>query len=113
MKRTALWLELAVVGSVVPWLFFFRYFRAEGFPGDFAGALFVNGAAGGFSADLLISSFVFWLFLFPEARRAGVARPWLYVTLNLGVGLSCALPAFLYARQRALDATTEARPVAA
>lgn len=63
-------------------------------------ALFVNGAAGGVSADLLVSSLVCWVFLLPEAQRAGVRRPWLYVVLNLAIGLSCALPLFFWARRR-------------
>jgi len=95
---------LAVIGAVVPWFFFFDFFRTEGPGGDFVGSLFVDGAAGGFSADLLISSIVFWIFLFVERRRTGVARPWLYVIVNLLIGLSCALPLFLWAREGRLAA---------
>jgi hypothetical protein len=91
------------VGAVVPWIFFIEFFRTAGPGADFIGALFVNGAAGGFSADLLISSFVFWLFAFAEARRTGMSSPWLYVVLNLLVGLSCALPLFLWSRSRRLE----------
>ena len=100
MTRSRLFLFLAVTGAVVPWLFFAGFLRAEGLAGDFVGALFANGAAGGFTADLLISSLTFWLFLFPEARRGGVRRPWIYVLLNLLIGLSCALPLFLWAREQ-------------
>ena len=56
----ALYLWLATLGAIVPYVFFFAHFRAEGFGlGSFVSALFVNGAAGGFSADILISSLVF------------------------------------------------------
>ena len=105
MSRSSLYLLLAIAGTVIPWLFFARFFAAEGPAGDFVGGLFVNGAAGGFSADLLISSLVFWVFLFPAARRAGVARPWLYVVVNLVIGLSSALPLFLWQRERAAGRT--------
>ena len=98
MSKRAIYLVLAIVGAVIPWFFFYGFFQAEGLGGDFVGSLFVNGAAGGFSADVLISSVVFWIFLFPEARRAGVPRPWIFVVLNLLIGLSCALPLFLWAR---------------
>jgi len=108
MSRSTLYLLLAVAGTVLPWIFFFHFFRSEGPGGDFAGALFANGAAGGFSVDLLFSSAVFWLFLFREGRRVGLARPWLYVGLNVLVGLSCALPLFLWARERA--ASVESPP---
>lgn len=101
MSRSSIYLLLAVAGGLLPWLFFARFFAVEGPGGDFVGALFANGAAGGFSADVLISSLVFWIFLFPEARRAGVGRPWIYVVVNLAIGLSCALPLFLWQRERA------------
>ena len=88
-----LYLLLAVVGTVVPLAFFAAFFAGAGLdlPG-FLRALFVNGAAGGFTADLLISSVVFWLFM---AGRPGPAA-WPFVVLNLTIGLSCALPAYLY-----------------
>ena len=105
MSRSTLFLTLAAIGAVLPWFFFLQFFEAEGLGGDFVGALFVNGAAGGFTTDLLISSLVFWIFLFAEARRSGVARPWLYVLVNLLIGLSCALPLFLWARERSARAT--------
>lgn len=60
----------------------------------FIAALFVNGAAGGFTADLLISSFAFWVFLF--AQKA--PRIPIYIALNLTIGLSCALPLYFYFR---------------
>lgn len=101
MSKRAIYLTLSVLGAGVPYAFFLRFFAAEGLGGNFLGALFVNGAAGGFTMDLLLTSLVFWIFLFPEARRAGVGRPWLFVVLNLVIGLSCALPLFLWARERA------------
>ena len=100
MAKSATYLTLAVLGAAAPYTFFVRFFAAEGLGGDFIGALFANGAAGGFSADLLLASLVFWVFLFPEAKRAGVGKPWLFVVLNLVIGLSCALPLFLWARER-------------
>lgn len=101
MPRSTLYLILAIVGAAAPWLFFARFFATAGPGADFVGALFVNGAAGGFTTDLLISSLVFWIFLYAEARRSGVGRPWIYVVVNLAIGLSCALPLFLWARERA------------
>ncbi len=95
------YLALAVLGTVVPYAFFIAHFQADGLGlGAFVQALFVNGAAGGFTADILISSAVFWIWLF----RSGARRPWLYVALNLAIGLSCAFPAFLYVRERDAEA---------
>ena len=88
----------AIVGAVVPMLFFLNFFAASGLGlTTFVTALFVNGAAGGFAADLLITSLVFWIYMF--ARTEG-PKPWLFVALNLTIGLSCALPAYLYANMR-------------
>lgn len=97
----ALYLALAVLGALAPYAFFLRYFASHGLGTHFVAAPFVNGAAGGLTADVLVSSLVFWVWLFGEGRRAGVRRLWLYVVLNLAVGLSCALPLFLWARSRA------------
>ena len=94
-----LYLALAIVGAVVPYVFFIDFIGTNGF--DLAGfgtALFANGAAGGFSADLLISSAVFWIYLF---TRGDGPAPWLFIVLNLTIGLSCALPAYLYATRTA------------
>lgn len=99
MRR--LYLVAAVIGAVIPLLFFFSFFQEMGLDlPAFVAALFVNGAAGGFSADLLLSSFVFWAFMHQQQRRAHGPSPWPFVALNLGIGLSCALPAYLYARER-------------
>ena len=60
-------------------------------------SLFANGAAGGFSADLLFTSFVFWFFMFVQYKNKQDPAPWIFIILNLSVGLSCALPAYLFA----------------
>ena len=90
-----LYLVLAIVGAIVPYFFFLQHFQETGLGlSDFVSALFANGAAGGFSADLLITSLAFWIWLF----RSGAKRPYLYILLNLSIGLSCAFPAYLYVR---------------
>ena len=96
-----IYLILALVGAVVPYAFFIQHFSSAGFGlGAFVGALFSNPASGGFTADLLISSAVFWIFMFQQRGRNKGPAPALFVVLNLSVGLSCALPAYLYARER-------------
>jgi len=98
MKKT--YLFLAILGAIVPYIFFFQFIQANGFdiPGFMLG-LFANGAAGGFSADLLITSFIFWLYMFVESNSNEGPSPWLFIALNLTIGLSCAFPAYLYARE--------------
>lgn len=105
MKK--IYLILAVVGAIVPYLFFFQFIQVEGLNiPSFVSALFSNGAVGGFSADLLLSSFIFWLFMFQQFRKSNKPKPYLFIFLNLTIGLSCALPAYLYAREKSEQAAT-------
>ncbi len=97
----AFYLVLAIVGAIAPYIFFLDFMAESGVGlGPFVGALFVNGAAGGFATDLVISSTAFWAFLWNDAGRSNVAHPWIYVLVNLLIGLSCALPLYLYMRER-------------
>lgn len=93
------YLAAAVVGTVVPWAFFGSFFAAEGI--DillFIESLFANGAAGGFSADVLISIAVFWVWSYADARRHNITRWWWVLPSSFTVGLSLSLPLYLYLR---------------
>ncbi len=99
-----LYLLLAVVGTVLPYAFFLQHFAAAGLaPAAFLGDMFANAVASGAAADLVLSSLVFWVWLFAsgEARRAGYLIP-----ANLFVGLSLALPLWLYLRARDAEASS-------
>ena len=75
-----LYLILTIAGAVVPYLFFFQFFAEMGVDlPAFVAALFANGAAGGFTADLLITSLVFWIYIF---NRKGGPVPWPFFLLN-------------------------------
>lgn len=96
-----LYLILAIVGAVIPYAFFLQHFSSEGIsPSGFVNALFANPAAGGFTADLLFTSAVFWIFMIHQRSREKGPHPILFLLLNLLIGLSCAFPAYLYARER-------------
>jgi hypothetical protein len=102
-----LYLALAIIGAVLPYDFFARHFAVDGLAvGGFLAAVFANSAAAGFTVDLLLSSFVFWIHLFASGQGA---RAWLLIPLNLAIGLSCALPAYFYLRARD-SATAVAEP---
>jgi hypothetical protein len=97
MKRV--YLVLAVIGAVVPYIFFAGFIRANGLDLPvFVRGLFASLPAAGFTADLLITSAIFWLMMFSEQKRGG-PNPLIFIALNLLAGLSCALPAYLYARE--------------
>ena len=90
---------MAVVGTIVPWFFFARFFAAEGLNIPlFVQSLFVNGAAAGFVADVLLSAVVFLVWSYSDAQRVGVRRWWLVLPASFLVGLSLALPLYLYMR---------------
>ncbi|MBT6583824.1 MAG: DUF2834 domain-containing protein [Gammaproteobacteria bacterium] len=54
----------------------------------------MNSAAGGFIADPLIRSVVFWMSMF--SNKADWLKPWAFRVLNLFTGLSCAFPVYLW-----------------
>lgn len=95
------YLVMAVIGAIVPWLFFGSFFVENG-PNVplFLRSLFVNGAAGGFSADVLISILVFLVWSWRDAARNHVSRWWLVLPASFLVGLSLSLPLYLYLRER-------------
>ncbi|MFC5374058.1 DUF2834 domain-containing protein [Brevundimonas faecalis] len=101
MSAKTFYLAMAVVGTVVPWLFFGSFFALNGLDIPlFLKSLFANGAAGGFSADVLITIVIFWVWSWRDAARNKVARWWLVLPASFCVGLSLALPLYLYLRER-------------
>lgn len=90
---------MCVVGTIVPWIFFGGFFAANGLNVPlFIKSLFINGAAGGFSADVLISIGVFWVWSYLDASKNAIAHWWLVLPAGFTVGLSLALPLYLYFR---------------
>ena len=99
MKLRNVWLLLAIVGAVAPWYFLFGYFSENSIsPSAFIAAAAANDAAAAFVADLVISSIVFWICMY--SRRPTGPPLWPFVLINLFIGLSCALPAYLWAASR-------------
>lgn len=101
MSARNFYLAMAVAGTVVPWLFFGSFFALNG-PDIplFLQSLFVNGAAGGFSADVLITILIFWVWSWRDAKKCNVGRWWMVLPASFFVGLSLALPLYLYLRER-------------
>jgi hypothetical protein len=89
------YLSAAIVGAVIPLVLFAEHFAANGYSvSTFVGAVFANPASSGFAADVLISSLVFLVWI--GTRRPAGPALWPFVVLNCAIGLSCALPAYLY-----------------
>ena len=101
MSRKNIFLILAIVGLIVPYYFFLqvRAFDPVELFQQFAASKILSGTA----MDLLISVIVFWFFMFTEANKLQMKNSWVYLLATLFVGLSFALPLFLYFRERKLE----------
>lgn len=92
--RAHVYLGLAIIGALLPMAFFLQHFAASGVGiGNFLAGAFAHPVASGLTSDLLISSAVFWVWMF--SHRQGPS-PWPFVALNVLVGLSLALPLYLW-----------------
>ena len=100
-----LYLIAAIVGTILPLSQFIPFLAAYGLDVPlFFRQLFQNHVSAFFGWDVIVSSFVLWLFVFAEGRRRGMKNLWVFVICNLAVGVSLALPLFLFFRERKLKA---------
>ena len=101
MSRKNVYLILAVIGFIAPYYFFLqvRAFDLAALFQQFSASRILSGIA----MDLLVSVIVFWYFMFTEARKLQMKNSWAYLLATLLVGLSFALPLFLYFRERRLE----------
>ncbi|HVE71940.1 MAG TPA: DUF2834 domain-containing protein [Thermoanaerobaculia bacterium] len=114
MKK--IYAALAVAGFVLPMWQFASFVRDHGLDlRAFVAQIFANHAASTFAFDLLVSCGVFWVVVYTSSVR----HRWAYVAMTLLVGLSFALPMFLFARARTehsggtLPLTGDDSPIAA
>lgn len=98
-----LYLAVAILGTIFPLSQFIPFLATYGFDVPlFFQQLFQNHISAFFGMDVIVSSFALWLFVFSEGRRLRMKNLWLYVVCNLAVGVSLALPLFLFFRERRL-----------
>lgn len=103
-----LYLVAAILGAVLPLWQFIPFLTAHGLDIPlFFRQLFQTPVSGFFGMDVVVSSFVLWILVFSEGRRRGMSNLWLYVVCNLAVGVSLALPLFLFFRERTINAGTQ------
>ena len=97
------YLLAAIIGAIAPYAIYFGYLAYV--PGA-SGALSLAWASAISAATLVdfsISCLVFWPFVFVESKRLGIKWPPLFVVANILIGLSFALPLFLYCREIAME----------
>lgn len=99
---------LTVAGFVLPYLFFIRFLSANGLNLPlFFQQLTANDISIFFAVDLVIATVAFWVFAWQESRLYTMRFWWLAIVASLIVGLSCALPLFLYLREPAREQPIE------
>lgn len=104
LKKT-IYLILTIVGFILPYYFVFKFYTANEMTTSAALAQLVSTDWGAlFVADLTVSVFAAWTFIYNEAKRLKMNYWWVYPIATMMVGLSFALPLFLYFRERQLEA---------
>jgi len=104
-----LYLLLSVLGVALPYSQLLPFLREHGINLSLlVEQLFANRVSGFFGLDVIVSSLVLWVFVFSEGRRRQMKRLWVYIVCNLLVGVSFALPLFLYMRERRMNKPSEA-----
>ncbi|HJQ23454.1 MAG TPA: DUF2834 domain-containing protein [Blastocatellia bacterium] len=99
-----LYLLLSVLGVVLPYSQLLPFLREHGMNLPLlVEQLFANRVSAFFALDVVVSSAVLWVFVFVEGRRRRMRHLWVYVLCNLLVGVSLALPLFLYVRERRVN----------
>lgn len=103
MKAKTVYLVLCFLGALLPYWQFLPWAMQHGLNLPlFARELFVNRISAFFGMDVLVSALVLIVFMRVEGARLKIARRWLPILGLLTVGVSFALPMFLYIRESGL-----------
>jgi len=103
MKKNV-YLGLCVLGVVLPYWQFLPWAAQNGLNLPlFVQQLFANRIGAFFGVDVLVSAVALLVFVRFENSRTGIPGRWLPLIAVLTVGVSLALPLFLYLRERALE----------
>ena len=107
MKPKTLYLVLCLVGLLLPYSQFVPWVLQHGLNlALFARELFANRISAFFGMDVIVSAVALLAFTRIESGRVGIRRRWLVVVAVLTVGVSLALPLFLYLRELEMEPTT-------
>src|SRR5215831_15567978 len=104
MKLKTIYLMLCGLGIILPYWQFIPWVAANGLQLPLlVRELFANRVSAFFGLDVLVSSLVLLVFMRAEGTRLGIRRRWLPVVALITVGVSLALPLFLYMREIRLE----------
>jgi Protein of unknown function DUF2834 len=104
MKPKTLYFVLCLAGLLLPYSQFVPWVLQHGLNLPlFARELFANRIGAFFGMDVIVSAVALLVFTRIESTRLGIRRRWLVVIAVLTVGVSLALPLFLYLRELELE----------
>jgi hypothetical protein len=109
MRLRRVYLLLCLFGVAAPYVELIPWLSQHGFQLNLLiRELFATRIWAFFGLDVVVSAIVLFVFIFADRCAIRVRHAWLAIVATLLVGVSLALPLFLYMRQRVLDATTSA-----
>ena len=104
MNRKNTYLFLCILGAAIPYSQFIPWVMENGLQlGLLVRQLFANRISAFFGLDVLVSSVILLVFMRVEGRMLRVRFRWMPIVGLCAVGVSLALPLFLYLRERALE----------
>ncbi len=115
MKLKTIYLALCALGIILPYSQFVPWVAANGLNMRlFVEQLFANRIGGFFGMDVLVSAIALLVFVRSERARLNNWERWLPLVAVLTVGVSLALPLFLYLLEHKLEkGTPDVRTAAA
>ena len=109
MNRKNIYLFLCFLGAAIPYSQFIPWVMENGLPlGLLVRQLFANRISTFFGLDVVVSSAVLLIFMRVEGRQLRMRMRWLPIAGLCAVGVSLALPLFLYLRERVLEGSRAA-----
>ncbi|WP_394674337.1 DUF2834 domain-containing protein [uncultured Chryseobacterium sp.] len=100
------YLLLFVLGTVFLLAQFFPFVIQYGLNSNlFFSQLFANRISSFFAMDVLVSAVVIIIFTAYESKRLNIKSTWICYAGLLIAGVSCALPLFLYMREKRISAS--------
>jgi hypothetical protein len=100
MKPKHLYLLLCLAGTILPYWFLTPFLREHGLDLRLiAEQLFANRISSFFAMDVIVTTVCLWVFIYFEGRKLRVKHLWAPVLASLTVGVSLALPLFLFLRE--------------
>jgi hypothetical protein len=108
VNRKNIYFFLCILGAAIPYSQFVPWVMENGLHlGLLVRQLFANRISAFFGLDVLVSSAVLLVFMRVEGRLLRMRFRWLPIVGLCAVGVSLALPLFLYLRERALEGSKE------